>query len=132
MATTIVSVRKDVPERTSEPMSRKLMVSCPLAKAGSMVGRGATVLTRKFGSGVGVSVWTIERADEDDDWEDESITGAERGEPVGVQGMGWKGVRVGDAFGADVTIANGNVCDCCVGALLTHPASNRAARMIFQ
>lgn len=88
MATTIVSVRKDVPERTSEPMSRKFMVSCPLAKEGSMVGRGATVLTRKFGSGVGVSVWMIERLDEADDWEDESITGAGRGEPVGVQGMG--------------------------------------------
>ena len=56
MATTIVSVRKDVPERLSEPMSRKLMVSCPLAKDGSMVGRGATVLMRKFGSIVGTSV----------------------------------------------------------------------------
>ena len=30
MATTIVSVRKEVPERLSEPISRKLMVSCPL------------------------------------------------------------------------------------------------------
>jgi len=132
MATTIVSVRKDVPERTSEPMSRKLMVSCPLAKDGSMVGRGATVLTRKFGSGVGVSVWMIERADEEDDWEDESITGAGRGEPVGVQGIGRKGVGVGDAFGADVTIAKGKACDGCADALLPHPASNRAARMILQ
>jgi len=132
MATTIVSVRKDAPERRSEPMSRTLMVSCPLAKDGSMVGRGATVLTRKFGSGVGVSVWAMESADELDDWEDESITGAERGEPVGVQGIGWKGVGVGDAFGADVTIANGKACDCCAGALLPHPASNKATRMILQ
>lgn len=56
MATTIVSVRKDEPDRRSEPMSRKLMVSCPLAKDGSMVESGATVLIRKFGSTVGVSV----------------------------------------------------------------------------
>ena len=67
-----------------------------------------------------------------DDWDDESTTGGGRGEPVGVQGMGWKGVGVGDAFGADVTIANGKDFDGLTGALLPHPASMSAARMCLQ
>lgn len=65
-------------------------------------------------------------------WENESAIGGKRGEPVGVQGMGWKGVGVGEAFGADVTIAKGKTCDCSAGALLPHPASKRAARMSLQ
>ena len=48
--------------------------------------------------------------------------------PVGVQGMGWKGVGVGDAFGAAVTKAKGR--DCCTGAAVPHPASKSAVRMI--
>ena len=98
------------------------MVSCPLAKFGSMVGRGATVLTRKFGSIVGISVGVAAGGVEVG--EDESATGWERSEPVGVHETGRKGVGVGDGFGADVTIANGS--DPSAGALLPHPASNNA------
>ncbi len=86
------------------------MVSCPLAKAGSIVGSGATVLTRKFGSMVGASVWAMESAGGEDACEEESTVSGGRGEPIGVQGMGWKGVGVGEAFGADVTITNGKAC----------------------
>ena len=50
--------------------------------------------------------------------------------PVGVQGMGWKGVGVGEALGAEVTIAKGSEGD--ADALLPHPASKRAVRMILQ
>lgn len=128
MATTIVSVRKDAPERRSEPMSRKLMVSCPLAKDGSMVGRGATVLMMKFGAGVGASVCIGPGGM--DAGEDESTTSGERGEPVGVQGMGWKGVGVGEEFGADVTIAKGSEEE--AGAILPHPASKSAVKMILR
>jgi hypothetical protein len=112
MATIIVSVRKDVPERLSEPISRKLMVSCPLFRTSlpeaSMVARGASVLMRKSGSNVGTSVevgagWV--EAGEDDSangWE-RSVSWAETKGTVGVHGAGWKGVGVGEAFGADVT-----------------------------
>src|SRR6185295_12774793 len=62
MAMTIVSVRNDVPERLSDPISRKLTVSSPLERTWlsnadtSIVGCGATVLIRKLGSIVGMSV----------------------------------------------------------------------------
>ena len=46
--------------------------------------------------------------------------------PVGVHGMGWKGVGVGDAFGAAVTNTNGKAG--CAGAKLPHPASSIPAR----
>jgi hypothetical protein len=93
-----------------------------------MVGRGATVLMRKFGSIVGTSVCVSAGGVEDAD--DESVIDWERSVPVGVQGKGWKGVGVGDAFGAEVTITKGGVGG--AGALLPHPASKRAARMILQ
>lgn len=47
---------------------------------------------------------------------------------VGVQGIGWKGVGVGEAFGADVTMTKGEAC-CDAGAMLPHPASSKAAMM---
>src|SRR5215211_3851144 len=61
MAITIVSVRKEVPERRSEPISKKLTVSCPLLSTwllpdASMVENGTRVLTRMFGSMVGTGV----------------------------------------------------------------------------
>lgn len=57
-----------------------------------------------------------------------SIVDVGRSVPVGVQGMGWKGVGVGEAFGATVTRENGT--DCGVGAAVPHPASRTATRMI--
>ena len=48
--------------------------------------------------------------------------------PVGVQGMGWKGVGVGEAFGATVTSAKGRAG--CAGAAVPHPASRMVAMMI--
>ncbi len=61
MAITIVSVRKEVPERRSEPISKKLTVSCPLFSTwllpdASMVEKGTRVLTSTFGSMVGTGV----------------------------------------------------------------------------
>lgn len=47
--------------------------------------------------------------------------------PVGVQGIGWKGVGVGDAFGAAVTKTNGRVGE---GAAFPHPASSNPARSV--
>ena len=93
-----------------------------------MVGSGATVLMRKFGSIVGTSVCVS--AGGVDVVDDESATSGERSVPVGVQGMGWKGVGVGEAFGAEVTMTKGSEGD--AGALLPHPASKRAARMMLQ
>jgi len=48
--------------------------------------------------------------------------------PVGVHGMGWKGVEVGEAFGATVTNSNGGIC---AGALSPHPASSSAAMLVI-
>ena len=60
MAITIVSVRKEPPGLRSEPINRKLTVSCPLLRTwlpdASMVDSGAIVLTSIFGSMVGGSV----------------------------------------------------------------------------
>ena len=54
---TSVSVRKLPPGRRSEPISKKLTVSCPLLSTwlpeGSIVESGATVLMSMFGSMVG-------------------------------------------------------------------------------
>src|SRR5687768_8780106 len=60
-AITIVSVRKEVPERTSEPINKKLTVSCPLLSTwlfpdASIVENGTRVLMRMFGSMVGTGV----------------------------------------------------------------------------
>lgn len=66
-------------------------------------------MMRKFGSMVGISVCAMAGAGGVAlaVWDDESVISGERGEPTGVQGMGWKGVGVGDAFGAEVTITKG-------------------------
>jgi hypothetical protein len=89
-----------------------------------MVGRGATVLMRKFGSAVGgrVAVAGSEVAV----GKAGSSVGVGGSVPVGVQGMGWKGVGVGVAFGATVTSANGWEA----GTLVPHPDRRSAARMI--
>ena len=71
-----------------------------------MVENGTTVLMRTFGSivGAGVSVGggTVTVG------VDVSTVGWRV--PVGVQGIGWKGVGVGEAFGAAVTSAKGKTC----------------------
>jgi len=48
---------------------------------------------------------------------------------VGVHGMGWKGVGVGEGFGATVTKANGRFES--AGALEAHPASRSAAMSVI-
>ena len=48
---------------------------------------------------------------------------------VCVQGMGWKGVGVGEAFGAAVTNSNGR--DPWAGALPPHPARSIAAMIVI-
>jgi hypothetical protein len=53
-------------------------------------------------------------------WE-RSASWAAAKETVGVQGTGWKGVGVGDAFGAGVTKTKGSAG--WVGAVFPHPAS---------
>ena len=129
MATIMVSVRKDVPERLSEPMSRKLMVSCPLLSTwlpdGSMVGSGATVLMRKFGSMVGMSVGGGAVRVNVGGME---ATAVEANEAVGVQGTGRNGVGEGVGFAAEVTMANG-YCSC-AGVLPQAVNRNTAMRMI--
>jgi len=53
--------------------------------------------------------------------------------PVGVHGMGWKAVGVGEAFGAAVTNANGKAC-CALGtvdAKAPHPARRYPARRVI-
>lgn len=95
-----------------------------------MVGSGATVLIRKFGSAVGVAVIGMGAEEKAAVGETESVIGWERSELVGVHETGRKGVGVGDGFGADVTMINGR--DACSGALAPHPASRSAARMMLQ
>src|SRR6266496_5006884 len=91
-----------------------------------MVDNGATVLINMFGSivgcwvGVAGAMVTVSAA--------ESIVGCGAGEPVGVQGIGWKGVGVSVAFGAEVTKTNGRVV--WAGARVPHPTSNILARSI--
>src|ERR671925_1667487 len=100
-AITIVSVRKDVPERRSEPINKKLTVSCPLFSTwllpdASIVENGTRVLMRMFGSivGTGVSVGggtvTVGVA----------VSTGIPAVRVGVHGIGWNGVGVGEEFGA--------------------------------
>ena len=48
--------------------------------------------------------------------------------PVGVQGIGWKGVGVGEALGAAVTNVNGRADE--VGAYVPHPARRDPARSV--
>lgn len=50
--------------------------------------------------------------------------------PVGVQGTGWKGVAVGEAFGAAVTNTNGKAGCTLADAGIPHPASSIPARRI--
>jgi hypothetical protein len=57
-----------------------------------------------------------------------STVGAGWNVPVGVQGIGWKGVAVGEAFGAAVTNVKGRVDE--VGAYVPHPASSNPARSV--
>src|SRR5215213_4068185 len=61
MAIRSVSVRKEPPGRLSEPINKKLTVSCPLFSTwllpeASMVENGTRVLMRMFGSMVGMAV----------------------------------------------------------------------------
>src|SRR5688572_12824386 len=58
------------------------------------------------------------------------ITPDEASVPVGVQGMGWKGVAVGEAFGAGVTNTNGRAGCTFAGARVPHPTSSSPARRI--
>ena len=95
-----------------------------------MVGSGATVLMRKFGSAVGVWVMGTNAEGMVGVGENEPAIVWERSDEVGVHETGRKGVGVGDGFGADVTIMNGR--DACSGALAPHPASRSAARMMLQ
>jgi len=60
---------------------------------GSMVGIGVSVGAGRVAVGVGVS-----------------RTGVGWYVPVGVQGTGWKGVGVGEAFGGTVKRTNGKAC----------------------
>jgi hypothetical protein len=46
--------------------------------------------------------------------------------PVGVQGIGWKGVGVADAFGAAVTYTNGSGC-AWAAIILLHPVRMKLA-----
>ena len=87
-------------------------------------------MIRKFESTVGVWVCATPGAGGVEVWVAESMTGWERSVPVGVHGMGWKGVGVGEAFGAAVTSTKGS--SDCAGALLPHPASNKAAMIMIQ
>lgn len=91
-----------------------------------MVDNGATVLMSMFGSMIGSSVGVPAAAVA------VSVAGSMVGVggivPVGVQGIGWKGVIVAVAFGAAVTRTKGSD-DCTgAGAKLPHPASNSPAR----
>ena len=91
-----------------------------------MVASGATVLISMFGSMVGSAVWL--KAGGVDVTVIESASGCGRSVPVGVQGIGWKGVGVGDAFGAEVTRTNGSAGDAGTGASVPHPTSKILAR----
>ena len=87
-------------------------------------------MIRKFGSMVGI--WVGVAAGGVPVTEAGSKIGWERSVPVGVQGTGWKGVGVGEAFGATVTRANGrDGCPLAV-TLLPHPASSNAAMSIIR
>ena len=48
--------------------------------------------------------------------------------PVGVQGIGWNGVGVGEALGAAVTRTKGRAEE--AGATVPHPAKSNPARNI--
>lgn len=92
---------------------------------GSMVDNGATVFWSMFmsmvGSAVAVSIAAVPVLEEG------SNVGVGGSVPVGVQGTGWKGVRVGVAFGAAVTNTKGRD-DCAgAGARVPHPARRSAA-----
>jgi hypothetical protein len=90
-----------------------------------MVENGTRVLMRMFGSmvGMGVSVGrgtvTVGVA----------VSPIGSAVPVGVHGRGWKGVGVGEAFGAAVTRTNGRTAWALagLGARAPHPASTYPA-----
>lgn len=111
---TSVSVRKEEPVRLSDPISRKLVVSCSLwigigggalegfsmMSAGAGVGSRVLISTAVVGGGGrdGVSVGgTISVGVGRNGWKG-----------VGVGSSGWNGVGVGEAFGAVVTRMNGS------------------------
>src|SRR5215212_8099875 len=128
MAITMVSVRKEPPGRRSEPISKKLTVSCPLLRTwlpeAAIVEKGTTVLIRMFGSivGTGVSVGTGRVT------VGLSVSTTGGNVPVGVQPSGWKGVGVGEALGAAVTKINGRAGCVGAGASAPHPARSSPAR----
>jgi hypothetical protein len=75
------------------------------------------------GSGVSVGGGTVGVAVEG------SIVGKGWSVTVGLRGMGWKGVGVGDAFGAAVTSVNGRSCwFAAADANVPHPVSKYPAR----
>jgi len=81
-----------------------------------------------FTSNVGIAVWVA--AGRVGDSITKSVIGWERGEPVGVQEIGWKGVGVAVAFGADVTKTNGRPGCAWAEASVPHPASKTLMRSI--
>lgn len=131
---TIVSVRKEPPGLLSEPINKKLTVSCPLLRTwlpeASIVASGAIVFIRMFGSTVGSGVWVgtggvgVSLTG--------SGTGVGRKTPVGVQGTGWKGVGVGDAFGTAVTNTNGRAGCAWAGIRGPQPARIILARIVIR
>ena len=135
---TIVSVRVEpVSERRSEPMSKKLIVSCPLLNIWlSKVGCGAMVLcntaARAPGSGVAVS-----GGREDVAMAESAALVRRSGSFAGMKklvaprGRGWKGVGVAEGIGAEVTRSKKDGgWDGDGDAVVPHPASSNAARMI--
>ena len=83
-----------------------------ISRFGSMVGAGVRVAAGRV---------AVDEA--------ESIIGCERSVPVGVQGIGWKGVAVGEAFGATVTNSKGRFES--ADASVPHPASRSAAMKVI-
>jgi hypothetical protein len=77
---------------------------------GSMVGNSVWV---KAGEGVSVMGFVVEEG---------------KNVPVGVQGIGWKGVGVGDALGAAVTYTNGRTGWACAETRFPHPVRRILAR----
>lgn len=138
IAMTIVSVRVEpVRERRSEPMSRKLIVFCPLLKSWlSKVGCGAMVLfnttASMVGSGVGVSGGMDEVAmAESAALVRRSGSFAGMKKLVAPRGRGWKGVGVAEGIGAEVTRSKSDDgWDGDGDAFVPHPASNSATKMI--
>ena len=100
-----------MPERTSEPINRKLTVSCPLFSTwllpdASIVENGTRVLIEDVRVDGGDVVFLLAGARSAWGSRGQS-SGEDSSVAVGLKGMGWKGVGVGEAFGAAVTNMNG-------------------------